>query len=39
METVAARVERFEYDAELALREVSAAGLPGEFAEKLLVAA
>jgi putative phosphoesterase len=36
---VVADIERFEYDAELASREVSAAGLPGEFAEKLLVAA
>ncbi|HEY7255272.1 MAG TPA: metallophosphoesterase family protein [Solirubrobacterales bacterium] len=36
---VIARIERFEYDAELASREVAAAGLPGEFAEKLLVAA
>ena len=36
---VSARIERFEYDAELASREVAAAGLPGEFAEKLLVAA
>lgn len=34
-----ARIERFEYDAELASREVEAAGLPGEFAQKLLVAA
>jgi putative phosphoesterase len=36
---VVADIERFEYDAELASREVAAAGLPGEFAEKLLVAA
>jgi putative phosphoesterase len=36
---VAARIERFEYDAEYASREVVAAGLPGEFGEKLLVAA
>ena len=36
---VVAHIERFDYDAELASREVSAAGLPGEFAEKLLVAA
>jgi len=35
-EGVAARIERFDYDAELASREVAAAGLPGEFAEKLL---
>ncbi|HZO05852.1 MAG TPA: metallophosphoesterase family protein, partial [Solirubrobacterales bacterium] len=36
---VEARIERFAYDAELASREVAAAGLPAEFAEKLLVAA
>jgi putative phosphoesterase len=36
---VEGRLERFEYDAELASREVAAAGLPGEFAEKLLIAA
>ncbi|HWC07831.1 MAG TPA: metallophosphoesterase family protein [Solirubrobacterales bacterium] len=36
---VAARIERFDYDAELASREVAAAGLPAEFAEKLLSAA
>jgi putative phosphoesterase len=36
---VAARIERFDYDAALASREVAAAGLPAEFAEKLLVAA
>lgn len=38
-EGVEARIERFDYDAELASREVAAAGLPVEFAEKLLVAA
>jgi putative phosphoesterase len=38
-EGVAARIERFEYDVELASREVASAGLPSEFAEKLLVAA
>ena len=32
---VAARIERFDYDAEAVAREVAAAGLPGEFAEKL----
>jgi putative phosphoesterase len=36
---IAPRIERFDYDAELASREVAAAGLPAEFAEKLLVAA
>ena len=36
---VGARIERFDYDAEYASREVAAAGLPSEFAEKLLVAA
>jgi putative phosphoesterase len=36
---VEARTERFDYDAELASREVAAAGLPSEFAEKLLIAA
>lgn len=38
-EGVAARIERFDYDAGFASREVAAAGLPGEFAEKLLIAA
>lgn len=38
-DAVSARIERFDYNAELASREVSAAGLPAEFAEKLLVAA
>jgi putative phosphoesterase len=36
---VSARIERFNYDADLASKEVRAAGLPAEFAEKLLVAA
>jgi putative phosphoesterase len=36
---VEARIERFDYDAELASREVAAAGLPEEFAKKLLIAA
>ncbi|MGH2938348.1 MAG: metallophosphoesterase family protein [Solirubrobacterales bacterium] len=38
-EGVEARIERFDYDAELASREVAAAGLPEEFAKKLLIAA
>ena len=33
---IAARIERFDYDADLASHEVAAAGLPAEFAEKLL---
>jgi putative phosphoesterase len=36
---VEARIERFEYDAEYASGQVAAAGLPSEYAEKLLVAA
>jgi putative phosphoesterase len=32
-------IERVEYDAESVAREVEAAGLPGEYAEKLLLAA
>ena len=36
---VEARIERFEYDAEYASSQVAAAGLPSEYAEKLLVAA
>jgi putative phosphoesterase len=36
---IVADIERFDYDAELASREVAAAGLPEEFAETLLVAA
>jgi putative phosphoesterase len=37
--SVEARIERGEYDAESVAREVAAAGLPEEYAEKLLVAA
>jgi putative phosphoesterase len=37
--TVRASIERVSYDAEAVAREVQAAGLPGEYAEKLLVAA
>ena len=36
---VQASIERVPYDAEAVAREVSAAGLPGEFAEKLVAAA
>jgi putative phosphoesterase len=36
---VQARIERVAYDAEAVAREVAAAGLPAEYAEKLLVAA
>ena len=36
---VEARIERFKYDAEYASGQVAAAGLPSEYAEKLLVAA
>jgi putative phosphoesterase len=36
---VEARLERFSYDAEFAAGKVSEAGLPGEYAEKLLIAA
>jgi putative phosphoesterase len=36
---VAARIERFEYDAEAVAREVAAAGLPGEYADNLVSAA
>ena len=32
-------IERVEYDAESVAREVAAAGLPGEYAEKLVLAA
>jgi predicted phosphodiesterase len=35
---VDARIERFEYERERVAAEVRAAGLPGEFADKLLVA-
>jgi putative phosphoesterase len=34
-----ARIERFDYDAGAVAREVAAAGLPGEYADQLLVAA
>lgn len=36
---VEARIERFEYDAEFAAARVAEAGLPSEYADKLLVAA
>jgi putative phosphoesterase len=36
---VRARIERVEYDAAAVAREVTAAGLPSEFADKLLIAA
>jgi putative phosphoesterase len=36
---VAARIERFDYDADAVAREVAAAGLPTEYADKLLAAA
>lgn len=36
---LAASIERVSYDAERVAREVAAAGLPGEYAEKLVVAA
>jgi putative phosphoesterase len=36
---VSATIERVAYDAEAVAREVAAAGLPGEYAEKLLTAA
>ena len=38
-EALDARIERVAYDAESVAREVAAAGLPGEYAEKLLAAA
>src|SRR4051812_25602851 len=38
-ETVEVTIERVAYDAEAVAREVRQAGLPGEFADKLLVAA
>jgi putative phosphoesterase len=37
--TVRASIERVPYDAEAVAREVAAAGLPGEYAEKLVLAA
>jgi putative phosphoesterase len=36
---VNARIERFPYDAEFAASQVADAGLPGEYGEKLLIAA
>ena len=36
---VTASIERVPYDAEAVAREVAAAGLPGEYAEKLVAAA
>jgi diadenosine tetraphosphatase ApaH/serine/threonine PP2A family protein phosphatase len=36
---VVAGIERVDYDAEAVAREVTAAGLPGEYADKLLLAA
>jgi putative phosphoesterase len=36
---VAARVERFEYDAESVAREIAASGLPAEYGDRLLSAA
>jgi putative phosphoesterase len=36
---VAAEIERVDYDAEAVGREVAAAGLPGEYADKLVLAA
>jgi hypothetical protein len=35
---VQASIERVPYDAEAVAREVAAAGLPGEYAEKLVAA-
>jgi hypothetical protein len=36
---VRARIERVEYDAGAVARELAAAGLPAEFADKLVLAA
>ena len=36
---VEASIERVSYDAEAVAREVAAVGLPGEFAEQLVIAA
>ena len=36
---VVARIERVEYDAEAVAREVAEVGLPGEYAETLVLAA
>ncbi len=38
-ETVEVTIERVTYDAEAVAREVREAGLPGEYADKLLIAA
>jgi diadenosine tetraphosphatase ApaH/serine/threonine PP2A family protein phosphatase len=38
-DTVDVRIERVAYDAQAVAAEVRRAGLPGEYAEKLLVAA
>jgi diadenosine tetraphosphatase ApaH/serine/threonine PP2A family protein phosphatase len=38
-DAVEVTIERVDYDAEAVAREVSAAGLPGELAEKLVLAA
>jgi putative phosphoesterase len=38
-ERVVPRIERVEYDAEAVARQVAEAGLPGEYAEKLVLAA
>jgi hypothetical protein len=36
---VAADIERIDYDAEAVGRELAAVGLPGEYADKLVLAA
>jgi hypothetical protein len=36
---VVAHIERVEYDAEAVARKVAEVGLPGEYAEKLVLAA
>jgi hypothetical protein len=36
---VVADIERVEYDVTAVAREIASAGLPGEYAEKLLLAA
>jgi putative phosphoesterase len=38
-DAVAARIQRFEYDAEYVARELAASGLPAEYGERLLAAA
>ena len=38
-DAVAARIERFEYDAEYVARELAASGLPAKYGERLLAAA